>query len=72
MNPILLKPNSDTGSQVVVNGKVWRNLSASAYYEHFHELRAHVLEAYSRLSRQFEFIVAPAPICAHERACGVR
>ena len=28
MNPILLKPNSDTGSQVVVNGKVWRTLPA--------------------------------------------
>src|SRR5947209_12026249 len=26
MNPILLKPSSDMGSQVVVQGKVWRNL----------------------------------------------
>ncbi|MGH9632902.1 MAG: hypothetical protein ACRD7E_31745, partial [Bryobacteraceae bacterium] len=33
MNPILLKPNSNTGSQVVLNGKVWKNLSARDYYE---------------------------------------
>ncbi len=57
MNPILLKPDSDTGSQVVLNGKVWRNLSASAYYEHFDELLHHVLAAYNRLSQKFEYIV---------------
>ena len=28
MNPILLKPTTDVGSQVIVNGKVWRNMSA--------------------------------------------
>jgi len=29
MNPILLKPNSDGGSQVVVHGKVWKTLPAA-------------------------------------------
>src|SRR3979490_1885364 len=43
MNPILLKPSSDSGCQVVVNGKVWRNLSATSYYEHFDELLEQVL-----------------------------
>jgi adenosylcobyric acid synthase len=57
MNPILLKPNSDCGSQVVVNGKVWRNLSASAYYDHFEELLQQVLDAFERLTRKFDFIV---------------
>jgi adenosylcobyric acid synthase len=57
MNPILLKPASDSGCQVVVNGKVWRNLSASAYYEHFNVLLELVLAAYDRLSQQFEYIV---------------
>ena len=28
MNPILLKPTNDTGSQVIVNGKVWQDMSA--------------------------------------------
>src|SRR5919199_4300002 len=57
MNPILLKPNSDCGSQVVVNGKVWQNLSAREYYQHFPTLLDHVLAAYARLQDKYEFIV---------------
>ncbi len=57
MNPVLLKPNSPTGSQVVVNGKVWKTLSARDYYDHFDELLQVVLNAYEHLSRRFDFIV---------------
>lgn len=57
MNPILLKPNSDMGSQVVVNGRVWRDLSASAYYEEFPVLLQYVLDAYERLARKFDAVV---------------
>jgi len=57
MNPILLKPASPGGSQVIVNGKVWKNLSAAAYYEQFDFLFEQVLAAYGRLSAEFEFIV---------------
>jgi adenosylcobyric acid synthase len=57
MNPILLKPNSATGSQVVVNGRVWKTLPARGYYEHFDELLQVVLDAYDRLSRRFDFVV---------------
>lgn len=34
MNPILIKPSGDTSSQIVVRGKVWRNLDARTYHEH--------------------------------------
>ena len=34
MNPILLKPSSDTGSQVIINGEVMGNMSAMEYYRH--------------------------------------
>lgn len=57
MNPILLKPNSDTGSQVVVHGKVWQSLSARDYYTHFPFLLEQVRESYRRLESRFEFIV---------------
>jgi adenosylcobyric acid synthase len=57
MNPVLLKPNGNMSSQVVVNGKVWKNLSASDYYEHTEFLRSRVLEAYDRLASQYEYIV---------------
>ena len=57
MNPVLLKPNGDGSSQVVVNGAVWKNLSAREYYTHANELRDHVLAAYAELAGRFEFIV---------------
>jgi adenosylcobyric acid synthase len=57
MNPILLKPNSSSGSQVIVDGKVWRNLGSRQYYEHFDFLLARVLEAYERLASDYEYIV---------------
>jgi adenosylcobyric acid synthase len=57
MNPILLKPNGNGSSQVVVNGAVWKTLSARDYYDHVNELRDHVLAAYEQLARRVEFIV---------------
>src|SRR5882724_3172975 len=57
MNPILLKPNSDLGSQVVLDGRVWKTLAARDYYEHFDFLLQHVLDAYQRLQRQYEYVV---------------
>jgi adenosylcobyric acid synthase len=56
-NPILLKPNSDCGSQVVVNGRAWRTLSARDYYAHFDYLLGQVLAAYARLAERFEYVV---------------
>src|SRR5688572_6013780 len=57
MNPILLKPNGDGTSQVVVDGRVWRTLPARGYYAHFDELLSHVLDAYADLARRFDAIV---------------
>jgi adenosylcobyric acid synthase len=57
MNPILLKPTSNKGSQVVVEGKVWKNLSAADYYGNYEFLRMRALEAYERLAARFEYIV---------------
>jgi adenosylcobyric acid synthase len=57
MNPILLKPNSDGGSQVVVNGQIWKNLPAREYYRHHDELLKVVLAAYEELASRFDVIV---------------
>jgi adenosylcobyric acid synthase len=57
MNPILLKPNSDGGSQVVVNGQVWKNLSARDYYRRHAELLKIVISAYEELATRFDVIV---------------
>jgi adenosylcobyric acid synthase len=57
MNPILLKPTGSLGSQVVLNGRVWKNLTAREYYGHFDALLQEVLASYARLSERYEFIV---------------
>ncbi len=56
MNPILLKP-SGGGSQVIVNGRVWKTLSPREYYGHTDELRVHVRAAYDDLASRFDVVV---------------
>lgn len=57
MNPILLKPTSDAGSQVIVNGKAVGVMSASEYYRRKKELVPCVLKAYHELEEMYEVIV---------------
>ena len=57
MNPILLKPTSHTGSQVIVNGRVLGNYPASQYYKMKGQLIPHVLQAYESLASLFDIIV---------------
>ena len=57
MNPILLKPNSDTGSQVIVNGRVYGDMSASAYFARKKKLVPVILEAWGRLEQKYDTIV---------------
>ena len=57
MNPILLKPTNDTGSQVIVNGKVQGNMSARDYFSYKKKLIPDILRAYQQLEQQFERIV---------------
>lgn len=57
MNPILLKPTSDVGSQVIVNGRALGNLTASEYFRRKSELIPQVLEAYRTLQEQYDIIV---------------
>jgi adenosylcobyric acid synthase len=57
MNPVLLKPAAAAGSQVIVNGKVWKQLSEDAYHGEFDYLLEQVLAAYRRLAAEYDFIV---------------
>ncbi len=50
MNPVLLKPQSDTGAQLVVNGRVAGNADARAYHDLKPSLLPGVIDAYDRLS----------------------
>ncbi len=57
MNPILLKPTNDTGSQVILQGVVQGNMRAMDYYKHKKDYIPAILESYHRLEEQYDIIV---------------
>ncbi len=57
MNPILLKPTTDVGSQVIVNGKAIGNMKAAEYFTVKKQLMSKVLEAYNSLAAENDIIV---------------
>lgn len=57
MNPILLKPNSDSGAQVIVNGKAISNMKAHEYHQYKPELLNTVVDAHNKLSSQYQVII---------------
>ena len=57
MNPILLKPTTDVGSQVIVNGQVVGNMRAMEYYRRKREFLPAVLDAYAGLDREYDVLV---------------
>ena len=57
MNPILLKPTNDTGSQVIVNGVPVGVMAAAEYYRRKKEYIPAILEAYHKLQQKYDVIV---------------
>ncbi len=58
MNPILLKPNDDMGSQVIIQGRVHGNMKARDYHLFKPQAMQYVLESHRRLESQYDCIVA--------------
>ena len=72
MNPILLKPNSDVGTQVIVHGHAVGNMQARAYHDYKPIAMEAVLESYARLCAQYDVILvegagSPAEINLRDR-----
>lgn len=57
MNPILLKPTTDVGSQVIVNGEVRGNMRAAEYFRYKKALIPDILAAYHKLEEAYDIIV---------------
>ncbi len=57
MNPILLKPTTDVGSQVIVNGVSIGNMRAKDYFAYKKQLIPQIMEAYKRLDEAYDVIV---------------
>ena len=54
MNPILLKPTTDRKSQVIVNGKVYKNMDAREYFAYKHNLKKDIMTAYNHIRENFD------------------
>lgn len=72
MNPVLLKPNSDTGAQIIIHGHAVTNLSAVDYHAYKTTAMKAVLESYNRLKEQYDWIIvegagSPAEINLRDR-----
>jgi len=57
MNPVLIKPNSDTGAQVIIHGKPIGNMSAAVYHDYKETAWQAVSSSLERLRRQYELII---------------
>ncbi len=57
MNPVLLKPNSDTGAQVIIHGRAIGNLDAVAYHDYKQHARRAVLESHARLAAMYQAVI---------------
>ena len=57
MNPVLLKPTTDRKSQVIVNGKVYKNMDAREYFAYKHNLKKDIMTAYNHIRENFDICV---------------
>lgn len=57
MNPVLLKPHSDVGAQIVVQGKVWGRADAADYQTKRRELMAAVRSSFEHLKKRADIVL---------------
>ncbi len=72
MNPVLLKPSSDTGAQIIIHGQVRADMNARDYHQYKTVAMQAVLESYGRLHAQYEAVIvegagSPAEINLRDR-----
>ncbi len=72
MNPVLLKPHADKHCQVIINGKVYGNMSAAEYHEFKPSLADMIREVYETISKENDIVViegagSPAEINLREK-----
>jgi adenosylcobyric acid synthase len=71
-NPVLLKPSSDTGAQVIIHGRVRAEMNARDYHQYKTVAMGAVLESHARLRAQYEAVIvegagSPAEINLRDR-----
>ncbi|MBO0751821.1 MAG: cobyric acid synthase [Bradyrhizobiaceae bacterium] len=66
MNPVLLKPQSETGAQIVVQGRVYGNAAAAAYQKMKPALMEFVLDSFARLKEEADIVLVEGAGSASE------
>jgi adenosylcobyric acid synthase len=72
MNPILIKPTSDTRAQIIVQGRAITDMDAAVYHDYKTRAMGYVLDSYQRLQQQYDVILvegagSPAEINLRDR-----
>ncbi|KFA97841.1 cobyric acid synthase [Vibrio sp. ER1A] len=57
MNPVLIKPNSDTGAQIIIQGKAFANMDAVGFHDYKKVAMPYVLDSFSKLADHFDVIM---------------
>jgi adenosylcobyric acid synthase len=57
MNPVLIKPEADSRSQIILMGRPWQTLEAKTYYEKKEILWEHVKQSLDRLRAEYELVI---------------
>ena len=57
MNPVLIKPNSDTGAQIIIHGRALSEMDAATYHDYKPRAMAAVLASFERLANQHDLIL---------------
>ncbi len=71
-NPVLLKPSSDTGAQIIIHGRARLDMDARAYHDYKPIAMAAVMESFGRLTAQYQAVIvegagSPAEINLRDR-----
>lgn len=72
MNPVLLKPNTDIGAQIIVQGKALTDMDAMDFHAYKPKVMPYVMESYRRLQQSFDCVIiegagSPAEINLRDR-----
>lgn len=72
MNPVLIKPSSDTNAQIIIHGKALTEMNARSFHDYKTTAMSAVLESHQRLTQQFDNIIvegagSPAEINLRDR-----
>ncbi|WP_117234810.1 cobyric acid synthase [Vibrio maerlii] len=57
MNPVLIKPNTDIGAQIIVHGKALKDMDAQGYHDFKPKMLPYVMESFERLQQEYQSVM---------------